>query len=202
MKLLELFKGTGSIGKVFKEIYPDGDVISVDILKKYDPTFLGDIMDFDYKNYYPVGFFNIIWCSPECKIYSPLANTNVGENRKYKTKQDLLELQEENSKYVKRCIEIIEYLKPQYYFIENPYASAIKKYIDFPFYRFDYCRFGYDYQKPTKIWTNKKLESKKCNCKTKKHASTIGFTNKTQKNKTDINKRYSIPADLVRYLLT
>ncbi len=48
MKLLELFKGTGSVGKVFKELYPNGDVVSVDILKKYSPTFCGDIMDFDY----------------------------------------------------------------------------------------------------------------------------------------------------------
>ena len=50
MKLLELFKGTGSIGKVFKEVHTEGEIYSVDILKKYDPTFCGDIMDFDYNS--------------------------------------------------------------------------------------------------------------------------------------------------------
>jgi hypothetical protein len=202
MKLLELFKGTGSIGKVFKQLYPNGEIVSVDIRRKYEPTFCGDIMDFDYKRF-KEGHFDFIWASPECKVYSSLAFTNVGANRCYKTKQDLMDVHEINSIYVKRVIEMIEYLKPKYYFIENPYNSHIKKYIDFPFYRFDYCRFGYEYQKPTKIWTNKTLESMKCNCETKPHKRTIGWsTNQpTGRNTTSINQRYSIPPALVKYLL-
>ena len=74
MKLLELFKGTGSVGKVFKQVHPEGEVYSVDILKKYEPTFCGDIMDFDYKQF-KEGHFDIIWASPECKVFSVLQNT-------------------------------------------------------------------------------------------------------------------------------
>jgi len=41
MKLLELFKGTGSVGKVFKELYPNGEIYSVDILKSITLPFVG-----------------------------------------------------------------------------------------------------------------------------------------------------------------
>ncbi len=45
MKILELFSGTGSVGKAF----PNDEVISVDIDNRYKPTHLISIFDFDYK---------------------------------------------------------------------------------------------------------------------------------------------------------
>ncbi len=205
MKLLELFKGTGSVGKVFKEIYPDNEIVSLDILKKYEPTHCCDILNWDYKQY-PVGYFDIIWASPECKVFSPLAFTNIGENRKYKTKQDLLNTQQEHSKYVLKALEIIEYFQPHWYFIENPFNSQIKNYVpkELPFYRFDYCTFGYDYKKPTKIWTNRQdLENRLCQFHGK-HNKTIGWDtgNPVGRNVKNINVRYSIPPTLIEYLLT
>lgn len=202
MRLLELFKGTGSVGKVFKELHPNGEIYSLDILKKYSPTHCGDIMEWDYKQF-PVGHFTHIWASPECKVFSSLAFTNIGENRRYKTREELMATQDEHSKYIKRALEIIDYYQPKEWFIENPYNSQIKKYIDKPFYRFDYCRFGYDYKKPTKIWTDKKLESIKCQCQGK-HKKTIGWTSREgeDRNETNINIRYSIPPTLIKYLLT
>lgn len=43
MILLELFSGTQSVGKVFKE--KGWEVISLDIMKKYNPTITTDILN-------------------------------------------------------------------------------------------------------------------------------------------------------------
>ena len=49
MKLLELFKGTGSVGKVAKKM--GMIVMSVDILDKYMPDIVADILEWDYKKF-------------------------------------------------------------------------------------------------------------------------------------------------------
>ena len=57
-RLLELFKGTGSVGKVFAA---NGyKVISVDFDSKYNPTHNTDILEFNYRKYRP-GYFRYIW---------------------------------------------------------------------------------------------------------------------------------------------
>ena len=214
MKLLELFKGTGSVGKVFKELYPNGEIYSIDILKKYHPTFCGDIMTWDYKQF-PVGHFDFIWASPECKVYSILQNTwfktgKRGDKGKWDDAEHLQRVREEHGQFSKRALEIIDYFKPKAWFIENPWASAMKDLTHFqerPSYRFDYCRFGFTYQKPTRIWTNKELIEMKCECKEKHKfrlgANSQGFRHKTEwKDTTDINQRYSIPPELIKHLFS
>ena len=204
MRVLELFKGSGSITKYYQDT--DTEVVSLDILEKYKPTICCDIIDFDYKQY-EVGYFDIIWGSPECKVYSSINIMNIGENQKYKTKEHLLEIQKRDSIFINRTIEIIEYLKPKYYFIENPQLSAIWKYIDNEEYKskyilVDYCYFGYEYKKPTKILTNKKLINKRCSCKN--HKKVICSTHKGDK-RDNLNQlleqKYSIPQPLLKYLL-
>ena len=58
MKVLELFKGSGSITKYYQN-NDDVEVISLDFEKKYNPTICCDIMEFDYKQY-DIGYFSII----------------------------------------------------------------------------------------------------------------------------------------------
>lgn len=207
MRILELFKGTGSITNYFKDD-PDVEIISLDILPKYNATITCDIIDWNYK-IYDIGYFDIIWASPECKIFSMLQNTLIG--RKWKDKKELQDKQKENSIYILKTIEIIEYFKPNFYFIENPLHSKIWTYVPEEYANkyvvVDYCAFGYNYKKPTKILTNKSLNNVRCKCK--KHNFKIGITSKkeTQKSKhnpdiTSVNQRYSIPPDLIKYLLT
>jgi len=204
MKILELFKGTGSVS----QCYPQAEIYSVDILEKYNPTFCGDIMTFDYTQF-EVAHFDIIWASPECKIFSPLQRTHIGENRKWKSKQDLENERLKNWKYALKVLEIIDYLKPKQWFIENPWNSAMK---DIPqmkqlkSYRLDYCRFGYPYNKPTRIWTNKTIENHKCICENRKHPFRLGMNNSERlegqtNDKTSINQKYSIPPKLIHYLI-
>ena len=61
MKFLELFPGTGSIGKACKD--KGYDVISVDISDKFEPTVVADVLLFDY-TVFPSGHFDVVWASP------------------------------------------------------------------------------------------------------------------------------------------
>ena len=58
MKLLELFSGTGSVGKVAKTL--GWEVVSLD-LKNADIN--EDILEWDYKKYEP-NYFDMVWASP------------------------------------------------------------------------------------------------------------------------------------------
>ena len=159
MNVLELFSGTGSVGKVCKEI--GWDVISVDL--DLPATHECDIMDFDYKQY-PKDYFSVIWASPPCTNYSSLMNCWLGiKNNKTGitlTKELLEEKRKESDKLVLKTLEIIDYFKPEIWFIENPQTGLLKTreiMKDIPFYDVDYCMYSdWGYRKRTRIWTNKK----------------------------------------------
>lgn len=111
MKVLELFSGTGSVGKCCKEL--GWDVVSVDLLLPADHKV--DIMDFNYKQY-EKNDFDIVWASPPCTEYSKAKSVGV---------RDI----EGANKLVKKAIEIIEYFKPEWWFIENPQTGLLKNHI-------------------------------------------------------------------------
>ena len=76
LRLLELFPGTGSIGKVGKK---EGyKVTSVDIDPKAKPTFCVDILEWDYKQF-PRGHFDMIWASPPCNTFSRMVYCHIGK---------------------------------------------------------------------------------------------------------------------------
>ena len=75
--MLELFSGTGSIGKELKKIRKNAEIVSLDIHPKYNPTHTTDILSWDYKKLYQPGFFDIIWASPPCTEYSRAKTTGV-----------------------------------------------------------------------------------------------------------------------------
>ncbi len=72
MKLLELFSGTGSVGRPFRE--NGWDVVSVDRDDRYNPEINADILNWDYtKETTP----DVIWSSPPCALYSCARSTGV-----------------------------------------------------------------------------------------------------------------------------
>ena len=202
MRVLELFKGSGSISNYYKN-RDNVEVISLDFNKKYEPTICCNIMDFDFKKY-DVGFFDIIWASPCCTLHSTLQYTHIG--RKWKDRRELDKARLEDSKYIMKTIEIIEYSQPTFYYIENPERSSIWNYIEDlaiskKYIIVDYCMFGFDYRKRTKIITNKDLDDVVCDKKS--HEIRMGMCKKGQKGTypNTLLKRYSIPERLLHYLL-
>lgn len=157
MNVLELFSGTGSVGKVCKML--DWNSISVDMI--LPATHQCDIMNFDYKQY-PKDYFDIIWASPPCTNYSKLQDGWLGRMRKGEiyTKEIQEKEMNEDDRLVLKALEIIEYFNPEYWFIENPATSRMKErpfMKDLTFYLVDYCMYSdWGYRKRTRIWTNKK----------------------------------------------
>lgn len=157
VKVLELFSGTGSVGKCCKEL--GWDVVSVDMILPADHKC--DIMDFNYKQY-KKDDFDIVWGSPPCTSYSRLQNCWIGRQRNGKvfTKEDIENDMNESDKLVLKTFEIIEYFNPELWFVENPATGRLKDreiMKDKPFYDVSYCMYSdWGYEKLTRVWTNKK----------------------------------------------
>ena len=71
MKVLELFSGTGSVGRVAKDF---GYAVTSLDLKGADIN--TDILKREYQMYEP-GYFDIIWASPPCNTFSYLRRCNL-----------------------------------------------------------------------------------------------------------------------------
>tara|TARA_R110000824_G_scaffold275293_1_gene463975 strand:+ start:453 stop:1181 length:729 start_codon:yes stop_codon:yes gene_type:complete len=156
VKVLELFSGTGSVGKVCKKL--GWEVVSVDMLLPADHQV--DIMVFDYKQY-DKDEFTYIWGSPPCTAYSKLQDSWLGRNKKdgLFTKEKLNNMMIESDKIVIRTLEIINYFNCKWWFMENPKTGKLKDremVKDLIFYDVDYCKYSdWGYRKRTRIWTNR-----------------------------------------------
>lgn len=158
VKVLELFSGTGSVGKCCKEL--GWEVVSVDMILPADHNC--DIMDFDYKQY-DKDNFDIVWASPPCTNYSVLKKCWYGRKLKDGTiysKEQNIKDQDEADKLVLKSFEIIDYFNPSLWFMENPQTGNLKNRDIMkgkPFYDVDYCMYSdWGYKKRTRVWTNKK----------------------------------------------
>ena len=139
MRLLELFSGTGSVGHVATDM--GYEVTSVD--RDMPATFNCDIMQWDYQTF-PPKHFHVIWASPPCTEYSRALTTRS---------RDI----ESANEIVQRTLDIIEYLEPKYFMIENPQSGLLKDQLmmwGIPFKDVDYCKYGMPYRKRTRIWNN------------------------------------------------
>ena len=194
MKLLELFSGTGSVGKCCQQL--GWDVVSVDLLLPADHQV--DIMDFDYKQY-PKDEFDIVWASPPCTYYSNLQNCWIGRKKKDGTTltQELLEEhRKESDKLISKTLDIINYFNPELWFMENPYRGQLKYrdiVKDIPFYDVSYCMYSdWGYEKRTRIWTNKKDWDNLICDKSGSCGNMVGTLHKTNLGNADRIKRANI----------
>tara|TARA_R100001244_G_C5160815_1_gene130982 strand:+ start:894 stop:1508 length:615 start_codon:yes stop_codon:yes gene_type:complete len=162
MKVLELFAGSRSIGKVCEEL--GHEVFSSDINAFDEIDYVADILEFDYSK---VPFNpEIIWASPPCTGFSVAAIGHhwTGGKGAYIPKTDTAKL---GIAIAKKTLEIIEHYNPKYFFIENPRGILRKM----PFmqhlqrHTVTYCQYGDFRMKPTDIWTNSDVWVPKPMCK-------------------------------------
>lgn len=160
MKILELFAGTRSIGKVFEarghEVFSvewDKDFENIDLYEDISKLTAQDVLE-------KFGQPDVIWASPDCSSYSVAA---ISRHRRQVTKEDGTTTLAPISDYAKFCdmtnshvVDLIMELKPKYYFIENP-RGAMRK-MDFmqplPRYTVTYCAYGDTRMKATDLWSN------------------------------------------------
>jgi len=139
--MLDLFFGTGSVGKVYREA--GFEVTSVDSDPKWGADFVVDILTWDYRKEFRPGDFHTVVCAPPCTEFSVALTTRPRDLGV----ADCL---------VQKALEIIDYLKPKRWWMENPRWGHLRhrEYMEGrPFIDVDYCQYAeWGYQKPTRIW--------------------------------------------------
>ena len=115
MKVLELFAGSRSVGKIAEKL--GMEVFSSDLIDFDGINYAVSILDFDYKK---VPFKpDVIWASPPCTGFSVAAIGHhwTGGKGAYIPNTDTARL---GIELVKKTLEIIDHYKPQHWFMENP----------------------------------------------------------------------------------
>jgi site-specific DNA-cytosine methylase len=196
--ILELFKGTGSVGKIANKM--GMHVISLDMIEKYEPDILIDILNWDYKalNIKP----DFIWASPPCNTYSTLAYPF--KERDTKTAEPLSDRARLGTKILYKTLEIIQYFKqlnPKLLFVmENPRGMMRldKKVLKLNRDTTTYCAYGDFKRKPTDFFNNVPdgldlIEVGAC-----PNPDIIISVERIKK----LEDRYSIPGKLIKKILT
>jgi hypothetical protein len=160
MRLLELFCGTKSVGKVANE--KNWETISLDFNPKFEATHTVDILEWDY-TIYPRHHFDVIWASPDCTTWS------LATGGKYRRKDNILGLGNQHqdkatmsNNMINKVIEILKYFEPSAWYIENPrglltYYPPLNDFLEeiggnrgLVYYG----NYNHGCPKPTHIWTN------------------------------------------------
>ncbi|MES0334810.1 MAG: DNA cytosine methyltransferase [Candidatus Magnetobacterium sp. LHC-1] len=143
MKILELFCGTKSISKVFNK--NGWETTTLDFDAKFNPTICSDILTVDITDQY-----DVIWASPPCTCFSV---ASIGRHWRggCPSKEAII-----GNKILAKTLEIINIVRPKYWFIENPRGMMrtlpIMK--SLPYKTVTYCQYGDTRMKPTDIFTN------------------------------------------------
>jgi|TARA_R110002020_G_scaffold172782_4_gene363257 hypothetical protein len=156
MKILELFAGSRSFSKVAEELGHETFTTDIKGFDKIDLVI--NILDLDFhllsQELFKKGIDKIdcVWASPPCTYFS-VASIGHHWNKDHtpKTLEAIVGCQ-----IVRKTLEIIDKLQPDYFFIENPRGKLRK--LDFmkklPRTTVTYCQYGDKRLKPTDIWTN------------------------------------------------
>lgn len=199
MKLLELFKGTGSVGKVAKKL--GYEVISLDFDPIYTPDIETDILYWNYKEFYKTTKFvpDFIWASPPCNTFSKLAYPL--KERNTKTAEPYSDRAKEGTQILYQTLKIIRFFQkknPKLKFvIENPRAMMRldEKMKKLTLNSTNYCLYGDKRIKPTDFFSNMNLElknPKENKCK----RETVGVVD------LPLNERYKIPSKIIRHIFS
>jgi len=214
---IELFSGTGSFSRVALE---NGCTINTyDLADSADELVEGTHNQCCVLSYnmfdYPDNPY-ILWASPPCTTFSIAScSTHWTPDKQPKTKACIKGMQ-----ILERTVELIRFLRPKYYFIENPRGLMRKKidpllqkqglFRDCKRHTITYCQYETDIpatsrrMKPTDIWTNHKDWNPRPVCKNGDpcHARAPRGSKTGTQGLKDNRARSVIPADLFKEIFT
>ena len=207
MKVLELFAGTRSVSKAFERkghqtysIEWDKSFENISLYKDISKLTVNDIIKLCG------GVPDIIWASPDCSTYSV---ASISRHRKKSKDGSNLSPITDYAKFCdktnKHVLDLIQELKPKYYFIENPRGGL--RSMDFMkgLYRYTvtYCQYGDERMKPTDIWTNYPNPNFKPACKNKDkcHISAPRGSRTGTQGLKNAKERAIIPDQLCDYIV-
>lgn len=144
--VLSLFSGGGSFEAAVFRAVPHAVCVTVDMRASQHPTHCTDILTWDYRSAIKPGDFDVVWASPPCTEYSVAKTVGV---------RNLAQA----DACVLRAFEIIDYVKPRVWFMENPATGLLPERMKslrpgLSSALVDYCQYGYPYRKRTCIWSN------------------------------------------------
>lgn len=155
MNVIELFAGSCSFSDVaqsrgHKTFTTDNgkDLFTVDQFSKINLVENVLFLESDVFDFKP----DVIWASPPCTYFSVSSiGKHWNKDNTPKSTEAILGV-----KLVQKTFKLIEELKPQFYFVENPRGKLRK--LDFmKQYKkqtVTYCQYGDERMKPTDIWTD------------------------------------------------
>lgn len=142
--MVELFSGVGNVARAFREL--GFETLTVDHDCCFGPDVTADIRRWrPGESPEPV---QVLWASPPCTTYSCLSNFKHW-NKDVPKSLDACG----GSACLIRTLELIDELKPKWWFIENP-TGLMRRHMGLPRYEIHQCGYGKDVQKPTDIWSN------------------------------------------------
>jgi hypothetical protein len=200
MKVLELFAGSRSVGKIAEEL--GMEVFSSDLIEFEGIHYPISILDFDVSKvpFQP----DVIWASPPCTGFSVAAIGHhwAGGKGAYIPKTETAKL---GIELVKKTLEIINHFQPTYWFMENPrgvlrkldVVKGLKK------NSVTYCQYGDERMKPTDIWTNSDVWTPKPMCKNGDpcHVAAPRGSRTGTQGRANAYERSKIPEELCREIL-
>ena len=228
IKILDLFSGTQSVRKALDLYNVEYEYYGIDIYSPEEENIILDLSQDDIVNKVIVALPNnwqpdFIWASPVCNKFS-IATAVKGGNLYFektstgvKPRTNLKPLQDTNfKKYTLDTITkettlhlklvsnmqlILNYYNVNFV-IENPRTSYMVYFLNVLYVpnKVDYCMYGFDYKKPTTIYSNYNLGLKTCN-HIKSHDSKIGTIAAHKKTfQANVGKyadRASVPPQLI-----
>jgi hypothetical protein len=200
MKVLELFAGSRSVGKIAESL--GMEVFSSDLIEFEGIHYPISILDFDVNK---VPFRpDIIWASPPCTGFSVAAIGHhwSGGKGAYIPKTETAKL---GIELVKKTLEIINHFQPTFWFIENPRGVLRKLDVVKGLNKqsVTYCQYGDERMKPTDIWTNSIMWTPKPMCKNGDpcHVAAPRGSRTGTQGRANAYERSKIPADLCLEIL-
>jgi hypothetical protein len=229
VKILDLFSGTQSVRKALDTMDIEYEYYGIDIYSPEEENLILDLSQDDIVEKVvaalPKGWIpDFIWASPVCNKFSIATaikggtlyfekikngikireNFEVLKDTQYKNKShsEITTATKFAISLVENMNKILDYYNVDYV-IENPRSSYMVYYLN-PMLvanKVDYCMYGFDYKKPTTIYSNYNLDLKLCNHSIK-HIKWGEINNNTfSNNKSRYEQRASVPPLLIKQIL-